>query len=484
MVAAPERIALRGSQEARIKVVPTGEDHPRWDEIVEFIEDTGTELDPWQLEILRVSLMRRDDRWAAFAVAVCAPRQNGKNAILEMRELVGALVLGERLLIHTAHLADTSKEAFRRLDDLIDANEWLSRQVKHIWRTNGHESIEFRNGSRIRFRTRTRGGGRGFSGSPVIFDEAMFLPEVSMGAILPVISAQPDPQVWYMGSAVDQAIMDDGFVFARVRERALKGEDDRLAYFEWSAAVDSPEELSEDLLSDETAWAAANPAFGIRISADYIEEERRQLDDRTFAVERLGVGDWPSTDREATLIDMDVWDSLADPHSEIVGPVTFAFDVTPARTRGAIAAVGRRADGLPHLEIVDHRSGTGWMVDRIAQLAATHSPQAIVCDGASPAASLLPAFADLGIEVRTITSGELARACGLLFDLIEQRRIRHLGTSELRAAVRGVSQRPLGEAWAWSRRSSVVDISPLVAATVALWGEAALKPQMSSWGAV
>jgi hypothetical protein len=48
----------------------------------------------------------------------------------------------------------------------------------------------------------------------VIFDEAMFLPEVSMGSILPVISAQPDPQVWYMGSAVDQTIHEDGVSFA------------------------------------------------------------------------------------------------------------------------------------------------------------------------------------------------------------------------------------------------------------------------------
>jgi hypothetical protein len=57
----------------------------------------------------------------------------------------------------------------------------------------------------------------------VIFDEAMFLPEVSMGSILPVISAQPDPQVWYMGSAVDQTIHEDGVSFARVRGACVGG---------------------------------------------------------------------------------------------------------------------------------------------------------------------------------------------------------------------------------------------------------------------
>src|SRR3990172_632060 len=109
--------------------------------------------------VLRVALLRAGDVWAAFAVAVCAPRQNGKNGILEVRELIGPLVLGEKLLIHTAHLADTSMEGFRRLDDLIDANDWLSAQVKNIRRQNGHEQITFMGGQRIRFRTRTRGGG-------------------------------------------------------------------------------------------------------------------------------------------------------------------------------------------------------------------------------------------------------------------------------------------------------------------------------------
>src|SRR6185369_12708264 len=116
-----------GSQTARIAVVPEGVNHPQWPDVVDFVKRLGVTLDPWQLEVLRVSLMRTLDgeRWAAFAVAVCAPRQNGKNGITEIRELIGAALLGEQLVVHTAHLADTSKEAFRRLEDLIEDNPWL-----------------------------------------------------------------------------------------------------------------------------------------------------------------------------------------------------------------------------------------------------------------------------------------------------------------------------------------------------------------------
>jgi hypothetical protein len=37
-------------------------------------------------------------------------------------------------------------------------------------------------------------------------------------------------------------------------------------------------------------------------------------------------------------------------------------------------------------------------------------------------------------------------------------------------ALAGAQKRPLGDAWAWARRGAGVDISPLVAATLAKWG--------------
>ena len=69
-----------------------------------------------------------------------------------------------------------------------------------------------------------------------------------------------------------------------------------LAYYEWSA----PYEIDEvaEYADDEAVWRMANPAMGIRINEEFVRTERRAMDLRTFAVERLGVGDWPS-DEEA-----------------------------------------------------------------------------------------------------------------------------------------------------------------------------------------
>jgi hypothetical protein len=450
-------------------VIPDGIEHPRWSEVVQFIAALGITLDPWQMRVLWASLLRGPQFWAAFVVAVCAPRQNGKNAILEVRELIGPCILGEQLVIHSAHRADTSMEGFRRLDDLIDANSWLSRDVRHIRRQNGHEQITFKSGNRIRFRTRQGGGGRGFSGSPVVFDESMYLSDVAMGSMLPVISAQPDPQVWHMGSAVDQMIHEEGVVFARVRERALEGSDDRLAYFEWSLDADLPDNVTMEQASDPEQWAQTNPALGVRITTDYVRSEQRELDARTFAVERLGVGDWPKTEGGSSVFDLVLWDKLIDPHSKAVNPVVFAFDVKPDRSKSTIAVVCRRPDGFIHMEVLPQLEGTGLVVAELVRLEREHTPLGIVCDGVGPASSLIPELMQQSVDVTVLTTPEVGKACGMFYDAVQQEQVRHLGSNELLSAIKGAAQRPLGDAWAWSRRNSSTDISPLVACTLGMW---------------
>jgi hypothetical protein len=143
---------------------------------------------------------------------------------------------------------------------LIEDTPELDQQVKRVSRSHGEEGIELMNGSRLRFRTRTKGGGRGFTGDWLGLDEAMILPEMAIGALLPTLSARPDPQVWYMASAVDQDIHEHGVVLARLRERGLAGEDPSLAYFEWSPDVELA--LVEDVAGDEQTWAEANPGAG------------------------------------------------------------------------------------------------------------------------------------------------------------------------------------------------------------------------------
>jgi hypothetical protein len=107
-----------------------------------------------------------------------------------------------------------------------------------VSRSHGEEGIELKGGQRIRFRTRTKGGGRGFSGDFLALNEAMELPESTMGALLPTLSARPNPQVWYTGRRSTRRSTSTAS-FRPVRERALKG-DPALAYFEHSFDAPTP----------------------------------------------------------------------------------------------------------------------------------------------------------------------------------------------------------------------------------------------------
>ena len=153
--------------------------------------------DPAQRLALDAIFAQKDGRSAAFEVAVISSRQNIKTAIFKMAALGWLFITGERLVVWSAHEFPTAAEAFRDLDDLVTGCDYLRRQVRNIYRGNGDESIELLSGARLIFKTRTKGGGRGLSGRKVILDEGFALRPMHMGALLPTLSAQPDPQVLY-----------------------------------------------------------------------------------------------------------------------------------------------------------------------------------------------------------------------------------------------------------------------------------------------
>jgi hypothetical protein len=157
---------------------------------------------------------------------------------------------------------------------------------------------------------------------------------------------------------------------------------------------------------------------------------------------------------------------LADEGGVIQEPQVVVFDVSPER-KGAVVIAGKRKDGLVQGELVESKGGTAWVAPRVAEIVKKHKVEAI-CDGRGPAASLVPEVRDRGMEVQLLTSSEHAQACGQLMDGVERGAFRHLNDPDLNVAVRAACTRPLGDAWAWSRKDSNTNIAPLVAFTLAV----------------
>ncbi|WP_327047277.1 hypothetical protein OG320_05130 [Microbispora sp. NBC_01189] len=503
-------MSLIGRQEPTHMSVPPYE-ATSGPEVVELAEMAGLFLDDWQQLILCHGLGERaDGKWSAFEVAEILSRQNGKNAVFEARELGGLFLLGEELIIHTAHEFKTSAEAFRRVESCVSNTDQFRRRIARIDRTRGEEGIELRptptiitgaggrsvrrsRTARLRFLARSKGSGRGFSGDCVILDEAYELGDDHMSALLPTLSARPNPQLWYGSSAGMKTSVQLGRIWHRGRRAVKSGvPDPSLAYFEWAAQLCTPkcpkDCTKHDDPADPEVWAKTNPGLGIRITVDYITREHATMARQGFARERLGVGDYPDEGTGWAVIPQSAWEPLADPASRPEGTVAFSADINPERTHGAIGVAGRRPDGLLHAGItvnadgvVDHRPGTGWMVARLVELNTKWSPCAVVIDPNSPAASLIPDLEAAGVTVVQPTTREYAQGCGQLYDAVVpppeaegwEAGLRHLGQQSVSAALAGAAKRDLGDgAWAWARKGLAVDISPLVAITLAAWGHA------------
>jgi hypothetical protein len=153
--------------------------------------------------------------------------------------------------------------------------------------------------------------------------------------------------------------------------------------------------------------------------------------------------------------------------------VGIAADVSWDRTWGAVAVVGRRADGLFHGEVIEHRERTDWIVGRLVELNRRWQPLATAVRSRGPAGFLIPELEAAGVEVLSLNATEGAQACGLLYQVAtDTRNLRHLGQPELAAALANVVRKPAGDAWTWARQDGGVsiDLTPLYALTDALWG--------------
>lgn len=499
-----------GTQTPRIEHLPSNAIGSIGQRCIDLAELAGLHLDPWQQylvhQTLEVSdkmvynpvLKKMQNKWAAFEVGVVISRQNGKGSYLEAIELAGLFLFGHRLIIHSAHQFDTSREAFDRILTLIENYPPFSKEIKQVANSHGAEGIKLKNGQQIRFRTRTKSGGRGFTSDLLVLDEAMILDAAMVGALMPTVSARPNPQIIYTGSAGEQTSTQLG----RVRSRALdeKTEDPRLFYAEWSINPHSdlclPDCTLHDARDAETSFAKANPGLNIRITSEHVFTELRSMPEEVFNRERLGIGDWPVEEEQWTVIGKDAWVARHDETSGIfTDNFVIAVETSPDLKHSAIVACGGGREGRTHVEVTgrgdlyDYRPGTNWVLARILEIVDEHKPLFVILDPRSQAGALVDDLDTYKVPVMSPTAMEYAVACGEFYtDVIPRKgnpaNLLHLSQPGLNSAVAAAVKRDIQNAWQWDKRNSSADISPLVAATLARWGYIKVrsqKPRTAPW---
>lgn len=448
-------------------------------EVVELAALAELHLDPWQQFVLEHALGESaDGTWAAQTVGLVVPRQNGKGAIIEARELAGLFLFGEELIIHSAHQFKTAMDGFRRIEALVRGVPDFHRQVARYSHSNGSEGIYLRDGRRLLFQARSKSSGRGFTADTLILDEAMEMSKEAQASLLPTLSSVENPQVWYLGSPVDQRVHLDGYVFAGVREAGL-ARDSETAFFEWSLDQDLADEALSNL-DDPSFLVPGNPGLGYRqtVKKIWALERPPKMTPEGYLVERLGVGDWPVTGESTALVTDDEIDECHSEWADVDGNRWVAFDVTPGMSSASIGEAGWTVDGDPVMLEIETKAGSGWLVDRIKEIAAEPDVVGVIADDKGPAGAVIKALAKEGVAVHVTTTTELSSACGLVLNGFREGTLRHRGDKGLLAAIRGAGQRSMGDgAWAWSRKSSDVNIAPLMAATQAFGAAYEAKPK-------
>lgn len=431
-----------------------------------YVADVGLEIDPI------TGLLAYREVW--FSVM----RQSGKTTLAlpwEVHRCISPTWDGPQRVAYTAQ---TGWEAQKKLiEDQVPILERspLKKLITpkgggKVRRAQGNWGVNFGTGSRIDVLGSSASAGHGQTLDLGVIDEAWKDEDDRREqSMLPAMITRPMAQLLgYSTMGTDASIYLNRK--AETGRAATVGDTGRgLAYFEWSIPPDAD-------IDDPETWWRYMPALGWTITEAAVAHARQTMQDgeyrRAFGNQRVSGGG-------ERVIPHEFWDRAQSPGAEPNGPLLFGVDVLDDRSAGAVAVVGGDV-----VEVVDHRPGTAWMVDRVREVVRRQGGSVVV-DGGGPAAPIADELERVGVRVKRLTRPQVADACARMYDALADDKVRfritHTPLDEgLADAVDGLAKQPMGDRFVWSRKASTKDVTPFFAATVA-FGVEMPPPQIHDW---
>ena len=395
-------------------------------------------------------------------VGVCIPRRAGKTTALLAIAVGRCAVRPGYTVLFTAQSGTKASARFLEMARTLERKEPdADKRGFRIMRGAGNQNLTFHNGSLFQVLPPKPDAFRGDSGDLILLDEAQeHTADVSaelLGAILPTMDTRPGAQLVVAGTAGERR----SGIFWDTLEEGRK-ELPRTGIIEFAA----PDSTTDEEAEQPELWERTHPGIGTLTDLETIENNFQKLPRPNFLREYLGI--WPQ-DYSQSAIDLEAWNAGATEFSKKPEQFALAFDVSVDGSVACIAAAWREGD-YSFVEIVEHKLGTDWLASRINELARKYRVP-IAHD--TVGAALVEAEALQRLRPRPklqpLAYRDLAPGCASFMKEINERTLRHFDQVSLNEAAAKVVKRPLGEnGWAWGRRASGGDITPLVAATFAL----------------
>lgn len=472
--------------------------------VIDFARDmVGFEPLPWQRWLLIHALEKGVGKKYRFrTILILVARQNGKTAIVEIKNLWKMFVHGAQVL-GTAQDLDVSEESWDNAVEIVEGIPELNAEKKDVIKVNGKKALKLANGARWKVKAANRRGGRGFTGDDVNLDELRehknWLP---WGAVTKTTMARRNAQIWAFSNAGDDEsiVLNDVQASARVTVENPAA-DPQLGLFEWSVPDDvkctcrrvRPDPHAGTCrLADRALWAMANPSLGYQLSEEAELSEAALLSalntdpDEMFLTECL-------CQRVPSLVAGDIdaaaWAAMRDLDSRRRGDITLGVDLNPQQAAASIGLFGIREDGREHLQLMDQRPGIDWVVPRLEELRKILDPVGYAM-GPNTYAALKAELKKADFErpekpeepargdVALVGGTDLSAACGQMLTVCRpviqpdgslDYLARHIGQKELTAAVVSAKIREGSDSVGWSRKDSGGDITALNSVTVAKW---------------
>lgn len=465
---------LLGAETPRVWTRPLRKLTPRTSrgfEAAAFARDVlGIDLFPWQRWLLIHLLELLPDGSYRFRTAVVlVARQNGKTTLMQILALWRMYVDGASLVIGTAQNLDVAEEAWTGAVDMAEGVPELAAEIAAVDRTNGKKALRLETGERYKVAAASRRGGRGLSGDLVLLDELREHQSWdAWGAVTKTTMARPNPQILCLSNAGDEM----SIVLEHLRQQGyatVHGEGERsLGIFEWSATPGCA-------MDDRAGWRQANPALGYAAFGEASILAALATDpEQVFRTEVL-------CQHVAAIvpppINPSAWEARGAADGRPNGPFAFAVSASwPDAKWGSIVVAGQQG-GEVYVQLVDYKPGTSWMPARLKELHDDWKPVAVILDDKDPAAIEKAAIEKAGVTVTPLTLTQSGQAYGMFIAAAagDEPYLRHYDQPAMHVALEAAQKRQRGDAHTWDPRGST-DISPVIAATNALFGLATHAP--------
>lgn len=437
-----------------------------WPRVEAKGKELGLGFDWWQAQLGTVCLgYGEDGKYVATVggIGLSIPRQVGKTYFVLAVLTIMCILFPGLQVVWTAHHLRTSTKTFTTLRGICRRKK-VAPHVKAMRAANGEQQVEFVNGSLIMFGARSMGFGRGFDEIDVeVFDEAQIL---DTKALEDMIAATNQARhlhgalLFFMGTPPRPS--DPSGAFTARRKDAWAGKLDDAIWLEIGADPKSDPD-------DESQWPLMNPSYPTRTPRESMQRLKRNLSDPD-SWNREGRGVWDDEESAGRPIDPVRWGRLRDPKAKQPKRAVLSIDVSPNRKHSTIGVAGDGGKGRT-LVMVTHSTGTSWVVPKVKKLVEKHDIAEVVLHPAGQAGALIPDLVEAGVEFTALTSTQLGQGCARMQELVKEGRLVHVGQAPLDAAVENARTRrtSAGEAELWDRRLPDIDISPVVAASEAVF---------------